>query len=428
MRIVQITPGSGDNFYCENCLRDNLLVRALGRLGHDAVMVPLYLPPRLKETGRDRGDPLFFGGINVFLQQKFSLFRRTPRWIDRLFDARFLLKWAARKAGMTAARTLGETTLSMLEGEEGRQVKELDRLTAWLEQAHRPDAVILSNALLAGLARRIKERLACTVVCLLQDEDEFLDALPEPFRNRAWKRLAERTAEMDLLVAVSSYYASEMAKRLGLARDRIQVVRMGIPADGYEPAIPPPGGAIGFLSRECRGKGLDLLAEAFMILKEKAEFRETKLLVAGGKASNDEPYLAEIQGRFRDAGILEDVEFLAGFEEEDRKRFLSSLSVLSVPERHGEAWGYYVLEALASAVPVVQPANGVFPELLEMTGGGMLYEPGNIRELAGALERLLKDPGHARELGMRGRAAVKEKFNLEATARSLAELCGQAAG
>ena len=68
MRIVQITPGSGDNFYCENCLRDNLLVRALGRLGHDAVMVPLYLPPRLKETGRDRGDPLFFGApVVVFL-------------------------------------------------------------------------------------------------------------------------------------------------------------------------------------------------------------------------------------------------------------------------------------------------------------------------------------------------------------------------
>jgi len=129
MRIVQITPGSGDNFYCENCMRDNMLVRALGRLGHDAMLVPLYLPPQLEETGKDRSVPIFFGGINVYLQQKFSLFRKTPRWIDRLFDAPFFLNWAARKAGMTSAKELGETMLSMLEGEEGRQVKELDRLT-----------------------------------------------------------------------------------------------------------------------------------------------------------------------------------------------------------------------------------------------------------------------------------------------------------
>ncbi|MCK5114935.1 MAG: hypothetical protein KAR11_09265 [Phycisphaerae bacterium] len=52
MKIIQLTPGSGDNFYCENCLRDNFIVKALRQLGHDAVLVPLYLPPQLTETGR----------------------------------------------------------------------------------------------------------------------------------------------------------------------------------------------------------------------------------------------------------------------------------------------------------------------------------------------------------------------------------------
>jgi hypothetical protein len=39
------------------------------------------------------------------------------------------------------------------------------------------------------------------------------------------------------------------------------------------------------------------------------------------------------------------------------------------------ACGLYVLEALAMGVPVVEPAIGAFPELLEMTGGGVLCGP-----------------------------------------------------
>ena len=87
MQIVFMTPGSGDNFYCENCLRDKSLVVALRTLGHDATSMPLYLPPLMQDT--DPGGaktPVFFGGLNVYLQQRFKLFRHTPRWVDRLFD------------------------------------------------------------------------------------------------------------------------------------------------------------------------------------------------------------------------------------------------------------------------------------------------------------------------------------------------------
>ena len=93
MRLVQVIPGSGDIFYCENCLRDSGLVRGLRALGHDAAVVPLYLP--LSTAGEPTASdvPIFFGGINVYLQQRFGLFRRTPRWIDRLFDSPRLLRW-----------------------------------------------------------------------------------------------------------------------------------------------------------------------------------------------------------------------------------------------------------------------------------------------------------------------------------------------
>ncbi|MHC4889658.1 MAG: glycosyltransferase family 4 protein, partial [Planctomycetota bacterium] len=123
MRIVQISPGTGGSFYCENCVRDVAMVRAMQKLGHDALMVPLYLPLRIDKNAAVGNPPIFFGGINVYLQQKSLFFRKTPRWIDRLFDSPRLLGWVGRKAGMRSASNFGEMTISMLRGKQGRQTK-----------------------------------------------------------------------------------------------------------------------------------------------------------------------------------------------------------------------------------------------------------------------------------------------------------------
>ena len=152
MKLVHLIPGAGNTFYCENCLRDHGLAKALRELGHDALMVPLYLPIMTDTEGPASPTPVFFGGINVFLQQKLALFRKTPQWVDRLLDHPRLLRWAAGMQGMTRAQDLAETTLSMLQGRDGRQAKELDKLIAWLKSDLRPDAVHLSNALLLGMA------------------------------------------------------------------------------------------------------------------------------------------------------------------------------------------------------------------------------------------------------------------------------------
>ena len=91
------------------------------------------------------------------------------------------------------------------------------------------------------------------------------------------------------------------------------------------------------------------------------------------------------------------------------------------------AYGLYVLEALAAGVPVVQPATGVFPELLEITGGGVLCEPNNADALADAIEGLLLNPDHARELGKRGREAICERFDINQTAAEMVRTYGQIA-
>ncbi len=152
MKVVYVIPGSGGGFYCQNCLRDLSLVAALRRLGADVVMAPMYLPLFEAEGMLAEDSPVFYGAINTYLEQVFPPFRHTPRWLDRWFDARPLMRWVAKRAGATSARGLESMTLSMLEGAEGNQAKELQRLLDWLAEEN-PDVVHLSNALLLGLAQ-----------------------------------------------------------------------------------------------------------------------------------------------------------------------------------------------------------------------------------------------------------------------------------
>ncbi|MCJ7777846.1 MAG: glycosyltransferase family 4 protein [Sedimentisphaerales bacterium] len=424
MRIVQITPSSGDSFYCENCLRDITLVTAMRNMGHDVLMIPLYLPLPSGNTESINSSPIFFGGVNVYLQQKSDFFQKTPRWIDRLFDSPFLLRWAGRKAGMTNARDLGEATTSILTGEHGRQKKELDRLATWLTlQDNKPDIICLSNILLAGLAKNIKERLGVPVVCMLQDEDEFLDSLTSPYAQKAWRLLCERSGDVDIFIAVSKYYAGVMERRLQIPPGKIQVLHVGISLEGFEPrTIWPQIPTIGFLSRMCPDKGLDTLVDAFITLKKNEKLKNARLRIAGGKRADDEEFIKRIRQQLDSLGLIGDVEFLPSFDKASKLAFLQTLSVLSVPEKKSVAYGLYVLEALATGVPVVQPASGVFPELMEATGGGVLFEPNNVTSLVKALEQLLLDSDYTQTLGEKGRRAVFEKFNIEQTAEKIVRI------
>ncbi|MHC4573348.1 MAG: glycosyltransferase family 4 protein [Planctomycetota bacterium] len=425
MRIVQVTPGTGGNFYCDNCLRDVALVRALQKQGHDVLMMPMYLPVQIEGEETPGDAPIFFGGVNVYLQQKSGFFRKSPRWIDWFLDRRSFLRWIGRKSDMTSAKDLGEMTVSMLRSEEGRQAKELDRLVEWLRgQVDKPDVVLLSNALLAGLAKHIRERVGVPVLCLLQDEDGFLDALGEPYSTEAWELLRKRVADIDGFMAASKYYLDVMHERLKLSGERAHVVYTGIPVDGCVPAESRPEvPTIGFLSRMCFNKGLDTLVDAFVTLRKNTKLDNARLRIAGGKNRSDEGFVSEIRGRLEACGLIDDVEFVPSFDRETRLGFLRTLSVLCVPERRPVAYAVYALEAMAAGVPVVEPATGVFQELLEITGGGILYDAKDTDGLASALERVLLDANYGRELGNRGREVVFAKFNVDQTARELVHIC-----
>ena len=125
----------------------------------------------------------------------------------------------------------------MLKGENGKQARELQELIAWLK-GERTDVVSLSNALLVGMARQIKRELNVPVVCSLQGEDVFLNALPDNVRERAWNTAAERATDVDLFIAPSNYFANFMRERLRIPADKMRVVYNGINMEGYGVAKP----------------------------------------------------------------------------------------------------------------------------------------------------------------------------------------------
>ncbi len=413
MKIVYITAGAAGMF-CGSCMRDNTLAGALHRLGHDALLVPTYTPIRTDEEDVSQ-KRIFFGGINVYLEQKLALFRHTPWFIDRLFNFPALLRWAARFAVKTRAEELGELTVSMLQGEHGRQRKEVDKLVAWLVE-ERPQVVNLTNALLSGMVARLKEALpGVPVLCSLQGDDIFTEHLPEPYRSRVLELVRAHCRQVDGFIATCAAYADFMSDYFAVPRQRVHVVYPGLNLAGHAQRPPRDGKpfTIGYFARLCPEKGFHNLVEAFVQFKRLPGTAGARLHVSGWLGDNHRPFFEEQKKRLENAGLLKDFLHLECPDHASKVRFLHDLDVLSVPTTYREPKGLYVLEALANGVPVVQPRHGSFPELIEQTGGGLLVTPGDAAELAAAWKRLADDRRAGDEMGRRGREVVQERFHAE---------------
>ena len=420
MKSIHILPGSGDNFYCENCVRDNATVRALVQAKEDVVAIPMYLPQIVDKVDLISNAPVFYGGINSYLQQVSGFFRWTPRWVDRLFDTRWMLKLAAKRAGSVRAKGLGELTLSVMQGADGKQKKELDRLLEFLDGVERPDVVHLSTPLLMGIGLAIRKRFGVPLVCTVHDEDVWIDAMEEPWRTRCWDTMAQGGREVAAWISLSRWYGDVMCDRLKVDPARMHVIPVGVDA-GDPPSIAPRNPpVVGYLARMGESMGLPILVDAWLQLKKQDRFKNLRLHLSGGKTGDDGPYLERLNRQLTDAGVLNEVTFFDDFSPKGRRQFLSSCSVLSVPT--SVAFGTYLLEANAAGVPVVEPRIGSYPEMIEATGGGVLYEPNTADALAASLGGLLSDEPRRAELGRKGRESVERSFSLATMAHKLTDL------
>ena len=422
MKILSITGGAA-RMYCGSCMKDNALAAELIRQGHDVILLPLYTPTRTDEPNVSH-DKVFFGGINVYLQERSRLFRKLPKLFDKLLDSPALIAAFAGRGIEVDPAHLGAMTVSMLEGEHGNQRKEVEKLVAWLKTEPAPDVVTLPYTLLIALAKPLREATRRPVVCILQGEELFLDGLPEPWRTRALDLIRAQVDEVDGFIAVSRYCAGFMRNYLKIPDSKLFTVPLGINLDGHgiDRRERSDTFTIGYLARIAPEKGLHLLADAYRALRARPGMPPTRLEAAGYIAPEHRNYLASVEDKLRTWGLADQFHYRGELDREQKLAFLKGLDVLSVPCSYDEPKGLFVLEAMANGIPVVQPRHGSFPEMIEATGGGLLVEPNSSDALASGFAQLIADPALARRLGVAGHAGVRREYSIALMAERTLEV------
>lgn len=434
MRIAHITSGAG-GMYCGSCMNANTVAAALIARGHEVALIPTYTPMRVDEASVADGK-IFFGALNVYLQQRFKLFRKTPRLLDWVLDRPALLDRLMKWSYEVDNAEIGALTLSVLEGESGHQAKELEKLVAWLADDFKPDIVQLSFAFFLGFARRFREALGVPVVCTVQGEEIMLDQLPKHYRETIVSEMRRRARDVHMVISPSHDYSAPMRELLDLPAENMHVAELGIAADDYltlpsraldghdrrpsvsgDPVIGAP--VIGYLARICPEKGLHVLVDAF---REVAAAHDTaRLRVAGFLAARDKKYLEEQRQKIAEWGLTDRVEIIGEVDRQEKLDFLAGLDLFSVPTIYREPKGLFLLEAMASGIPVVAPNHGSFPELLA-SGGGEIVPVDDASALASSLLGLLRDEDRRRNHAERGRATVRDRFTADHAAARIESL------
>lgn len=417
MNIVYIVPGSGQTFYCENCFRDFSLISGLRAVGHTVTIVPLYLPVNVEEGAEHSMGPLFFGAVRLYLEEKYPVIKHLPGSLRKKLDAPALLRFAATRAGSTRAAGNEKLTLTILEGENGPQAQEFERLAVWVVGHVKPEAVIVSNMLLLGVGESIHARMQIPVFCFAQDEDTWVNGCAPRYRDAIWDTIARHDRFVIGFFSLSNWYTRKILPFVKLPPERFTLLRFGVNPDNY-PMAPHTSAVpmLGYLSRLHRANGFHVLAEAFHVFTQKNGNHSLELSLCGGSTADDRQKIKHSLEKTRKGRhVLVEPRF--GLS--DRTRFLAGLSVLSVPCPEPIAYGTFIIEALASGIPVVQPDIGGFSEIAAQTEGVYLYTPNNIDALADALADICSDRQKLKMLGIQARTLIREEFTHTRMAREV---------
>ena len=415
--------------FCGSCMHDNALSRSLQKTGWDVQLIPTYTPIRTDEQDASV-DQVFFGGINVFLQQKIPFFRWLPASLDRFLDNPKLIRRVTAKAMDTDAKTLGKLAVSMLKGVDGNQRKEVRRICEWLSQTQ-PKLMVFSNILIGGCIEEIKKNLDVPVVVTLQGDDVFLDSLKEPYRSQALAEIADIGKHVDAFIVHSEFYRDYISEYLQLDVQKFHVTPLGLELEDYQSFQTLPqhsesdGLTIGYLARLAPEKGLHHLVDAFIALKQDSKFKSMKLRIAGWLGPQYQQYADEQFEKLKNAGLESHYEYVGAIDRDQKIEFLHSLDLFSVPTEFLEPKALYALESLAAGVPVIAPDHGAFPELARSTGGVRLFAARNATALADAIEVLACDPKMRIQVGQQGQASVFNDRNSRVMARTTGEVLVQ---
>ena len=411
-RIVYITAGAG-GMYCGSCIRDNLLTGGLEDLGWDVTLLPLYTPIRVDEADHSV-DQIFFGGINVYLQQKIPLFRHLPSFLDRWLDNPKLIRRVASRAVSVSAKELGSMTLSMVKGEHGYQKKEVARLVHWLKELAKPDLICLTNLLVGGSIPALKRELGVPIFVTLQGDDVFLDELEEPWREQVLAEMKKLASEADGFITFSEFYRDHMCGVLDIPKEKFRIVPLGVDVEEFNTVHAAQkdrkgNSRIGYFARLSPEKGFDIAVDSFLELAKRNN--DAELHVAGWLSEKDRKFYEEQIQKIEEAGLSGRFQHVEAPDLAGKLKFLSEIDIFSVPARFIEPKGIYVLEAMACGLPVGAPDRGAFPEMINASGAGALSRHGDPVDLADKLHDMIENPDRCREMGAAGRKWVEESNN-----------------
>jgi glycosyltransferase involved in cell wall biosynthesis len=248
-------------------------------------------------------------------------------------------------------------------------------------------------------------------------EVEAADSLGRRLSLHRWygfTRMQARVARrLPTLLTVSESSADDIVAEFGVRRSAVRVIPVGVETDVFRPPTLPRvrGRIVAVSSSDSPMKGVRVLLEAVAKLRTE---RDVELVVVG-RPKADGPVARAVE----DLGISDAVRFVTGLSDPALAELFGSAEAAVVPSLY-EGFSIPAVEAMACGTPLVASRGGALPEVVGDCG--VLVEPGNPSDLAGALGALLDDEPRRRALGTAGRRRVEERFTWRATAAATAEV------
>jgi glycosyltransferase involved in cell wall biosynthesis len=237
------------------------------------------------------------------------------------------------------------------------------------------------------------------------------------FYNVVHYALAAKLAHARFTVAISDFGRSQLMTLTSSERwPHVHVVRCGVDLRAY---VPPAaerstsnrGAEILFVGRLMHGKGLPLLFDAIVELRERG--LEVQATVVGEGPAREE--LAAVVDRL---GLERCVRFLGAVGQDGIRALYAGADVFCLPS-FAEGIPVVVMEAMAMELPVVTTRIMGIPELVEDGTDGVLVAPGRVEPLVEALGRLVRSPEERRRLGRAARRKIEREYDVARSAEHM---------
>jgi glycosyltransferase involved in cell wall biosynthesis len=219
--------------------------------------------------------------------------------------------------------------------------------------------------------------------------------------------------QLGVVLCPSESSARDVVTEFGLDPARIQVVPLGVDSVFRPPTAPRvPGRIVAMASADTPLKGIATLLEAFAKLRTERDVE--LLLISKPKPGGQTERLIDR------LSVGDSVRFVNGISDAELADVVGSAEVACVPSLY-EGFSLPTVEAMACETPLVVSRAGAIPEVIGLDGEcADLVTPGDVGELAAALEGLLDDPARRARMGAAGRERALAEYSWWAVAKATA--------